>query len=359
MKNRSIDGKSHTKGFVLLSTAVAIVTVIGFLGLAVDAGRLYVIKSELQTYADDAAIAAAWALDGTSKGIANASQAIQNTSGSPSASNRWNFSTQAVTNAQIGFSASAGGPFVSNPVTASGVVFAQVSVSESVPIYFLAMLPAIGSSSTVRAVSVAGQLARNSLGDGLSPFSPDAHNVADPNFGFSIGQQYTLRWPPAGQRGKAGNTCAGDSGYVPSGSSDRGYVNIGQGAGNSGLVSALVDNNFALSSPLTIGSTLSMVTGQKSVSAAMQTRFNEDTDTQSAAYSTYTGNGRRVLIVPVNNAGSPVRLIGFAAFFLPLNACGSKNISPCCATYIGPALEFAGHPAAATGGGLYQVELVH
>src|SRR5438309_7512500 len=111
------------QGFVLLSTAVALVGVIGLLGLAVDAGRMYVTKSELQAYADNAAVAATWALDGTSQGITNASRAIQNLAGTPSASNRWNFATQTVANAQIGFSTSASGPFVSNPASAKNILF--------------------------------------------------------------------------------------------------------------------------------------------------------------------------------------------------------------------------------------------
>jgi len=332
------------------------VGVIGLLGLAVDVGRMYVVKSELQAYADNAALAATSALDGTSQGLTNASRAIQSVAGNPFAANRWNFATQTVANAQIGFSTSAGGPFVANPALAKNVMFAHVTVSETVPMYFLPILPAIGTTATVHATSTAGQIARTSAGDGLSPFSPDAHSLTDANFGFTIGQQYTLRWPPSGQKAAS---CAGDVGYSPAGSSDRGYVDVGQGTGNSGLTSAIVDNNYALSSPLSVGSTLSMLSGQKGVESTMQTRFNEDTDTTSINYSTYTGNGRRVLIVPVNNGSAPAQVAGFAAFFLPVNACGTQNVSPCCAQYIGPALEFSNHPGAANGGGLYQVALVH
>src|SRR5579883_101448 len=163
----------NKEGFVLLSTAVALVGIIGLLGLAVDVGRMYVVKSELQAYADNAALAATWALDGTSQGITNASQAVQNIAGSAPASNRWNFATQAVVNAQIGFSTSASGPFVSNPSSAQNVMFAQVTVSETIPVYFLPVLPAVGTTATVHASSTAGQISRNNIGDGLSPFSPD------------------------------------------------------------------------------------------------------------------------------------------------------------------------------------------
>ena len=224
------------------------------------------------------------------------------------------------------------------------------------PLYFLPVLPSAGPTKTVSATSIAGQLSRNSIGDGISPFSPDAHSLTDPNFGFTIGQQYTLRWPPPGKQGKTG--CAGDAGYSPATSSDRGYVDIGQGGGNSGLISAIVDNDYALSSPMTLGSTISMLTVQGSVSNAMQTRFNEDTDTTSTSFSSYTGNGRRVLVVPVNDGSDPAHLVGFAGFFVPPNACGSGNTSACCAEYIGPALEFANHAGGASSGGIYQVQLI-
>src|SRR5690348_11198823 len=118
-------GRQSREGFVLLSTAVAMVGVLGLLGLAVDVGRMYVVKSELQAYADNAALAATWALDGTSQGLTNASRAIQSVAGNPFASNRWNFATQTVTNGQIGFSTAAGGPFVSSPASAKNVMFAQ------------------------------------------------------------------------------------------------------------------------------------------------------------------------------------------------------------------------------------------
>jgi hypothetical protein len=345
------------EGFVLISTAVSILAVIGLLGLAIDVGRMYVVKSELQAYADQAAMAAAYALDGTSQGLTKASTAIQNVSGSPSQFNRWNFGTRSPANAQIGFSSSAAGPFTSSPSSAPGVRFAQVTVSESLPLYFLPALPSIGASSAVSATSVAGQLSKTSLGDGLSPFSPDAHNTSDPNFGFTAGQLYTLRWPPSGQGSRT--WCGGDAGYSPVSSSDRGYVNVGQPNGNSGLTSALVDNNFFLPLPLSAGSSISMITGQNSASSAMATRFNQDTDITASTYSSYTGNGRRILIVPVNNGSASPVVIGFAAFFLPLNACGTRNTSACCGQYIGSALQFASHPAAAAAGGLYAVELVH
>ena len=53
-----------------------------------------------------------------------------------------------------------------------------------------------------------------------------------------------------------------------------------------------------LSQPLQIGSPVPFVPGQKSVASAIDERFGEDTDTTHATFSTYTGDGRRLLVVP-------------------------------------------------------------
>ena len=47
-------------------------TMTGMLGMAFDIGRMYIAKSELQSFADSAALAAALRLDGQSTGITRA-----------------------------------------------------------------------------------------------------------------------------------------------------------------------------------------------------------------------------------------------------------------------------------------------
>lgn len=340
-------------GFVLLSFGVSLVVIIAMLGLAVDIGHLYVAKSELQGYADAASVAAAYALDGTSAGLARATAAAQGGLGSPR--NSWNFGSQDVASPQVTFASSAVGPFLNSPPTPFGVVFVQVNVTGSMRLYFLPILPAVASTSAVSATAIAGQLVRSSLGDGLSPFSPDAHNTADPNFGFNVGTQYTLKWPPLGQA----TTCAGDAGLTAAGgSSNRGFMDVGQGTGNSALDTVIVNNNFFLPSPLTIGSPVAMFSGNGNIPGSMQTRFNQDTDTTAPNYLAYHGNGRRLLIVAVNDAQATPRVAGFAAFFLDPSPCGAGNATSCCAEYVGAGVEFGNHQGGGLGGGLYQVALV-
>ncbi|MFB3828869.1 MAG: pilus assembly protein TadG-related protein [Bryobacteraceae bacterium] len=345
-----------TRGFVLLTTAAALIAALLAAGLALDVARLFIARSELQVFTDEAALYAAFQLDGSAAGLERARQALA--TGPGNGANRWMFATQPVHNATGAFAASAAGPFEAAPASAAGYRFVRVRVTSSIPLYFLPLLPGLASSQQVSAVSTAGQTMQPGLGEGLAPFSPDAHNPSDPNFGFTPGQRYTLRWPPPGQREKPGNQCSGDVGFLPAGgSADRGYIDVGQGSGSSAAREAIVNNSFFLPNPLTVGSVLTMFTGQDSVTEAMEQRILQDTDRTAATYAAYAGNGRRLLLVAVNNHADPAYVSGFAVFFLPLAPCGDKNTAPCCAEYVGAAVE-GGTGRGAGGPGLYSVRMV-
>ena len=58
----TIQGVSRRRGAVAVFVVVSLVTLLGFAALAVDVGRLYVARSELQSAADAAALAGAWEL---------------------------------------------------------------------------------------------------------------------------------------------------------------------------------------------------------------------------------------------------------------------------------------------------------
>src|ERR1700726_2327512 len=85
------------KGYVLIATACGMTVVLGAAGLAVDIRRAYVARSEVQAYADAAAIAAAAQLNGTSVGISAAQSSAQNVP------NKWNFGTQSISSPTIQF----------------------------------------------------------------------------------------------------------------------------------------------------------------------------------------------------------------------------------------------------------------
>jgi hypothetical protein len=342
---------------VLISAAAAMIGLLMLVGLGVDVGRLYVARGELQIYADEAAVAAAFELDGTPAGLTRARDAAAAGPGSGAHPNRWNFGTAAVTGVIAEFASAPAGPFDSNPASAAGRRFVRVSASGAVTLYFLPVVPGVAAAQTAAAAAVAGQNSRDALGDGVAPFSPTAHNAADANFGYTAGNVYTLRWAPGGQRDKPGGSCAGDAGFDPGSSNDRGYLDVGQGSGASALRAAVVNNGFFLASPLTVGGLLTMYSGQESVPSSVETRFSQDIDVTAATFPDYHGNGRRLLTVAVNDGGNPPKVVGFSLFFLRPTPCGTKNTTPCCAEYVGPAVVGSTRKGAGTAG-LYAVQLI-
>ena len=344
-------------GFVLVTTTVCMIAWLALVGLAIDLGRVQVARNELQVFADEAAMAASFELDGTTSGMSNARTVAAAGPGSGATLNRWYFGTQTVSGVTVKFAQSPDGLFEANPTSPVGYRFVKVQVSGIVNLYFLPIVPAIPGSQNVNASAVAGQSQLDSLGDGLAPFSPDAHSGTDPDYGFTSGQLYTLRWAPPGKRSKALGTCPGDVGFDSGSSDDRGYIDVGQGSGNSGLRDAIVNNTYSLSTPLEVGTTLDEVDGQKSVTSAVNERFAQDSDQSALNFGSYHGNGRRLYTVAVNDGGSPAKVLGFGLFFLQPLPCGTDNTTPCCAEYVGAAVLGSTRRGAGTPG-LYSVQLV-
>ncbi len=93
-------------------------------------------------------------------------------------------------------------------------------------------------------------------------------------------------------------------------------------------------------------------------------RVRQDTDWASGSYAEYlvngTGNGRRLIAVPINTWSPDYRVVGFAAFFLLdsseyQSATGGNK--PFCAEYIGPYVQGSAHQGAG-GAGAFVVRLV-
>lgn len=78
MKN-TITLRKRQGGAVAIIVGLSLVVLIGFLGLVIDLGRTYVLKTELQNAADAAALAGASQLDGTHGGVSAAIQAAKDT----------------------------------------------------------------------------------------------------------------------------------------------------------------------------------------------------------------------------------------------------------------------------------------
>lgn len=409
---RTIRTSGRERGVVVIVFALAAFTLMSTLGLGTDLARMYVAKNELQNFTDAASIAAAAKLDGTAAGLTAATTAATGNV------NKWGFGAQSAGSVTVDFAQALAGPYQTAPGVATGYRFVRVSANGGVPLYFMGMLPGVGFSRTVGARSVAGQGAVPGLGDGVIPFSPDSHDPADPtgNYGFLLGRKYTLKYdkkvgnPPAGTYltsidgvdliGCDADMAAGATGFQPgeTSNSERGYIDLANltpldGGGGAALIRNAILSAVSFQDEI-VPFMYNVVPQPGQIQTeidALNERVASDTDTTTPAYylspqtasgvptqevmnSTYRdattyhvdpsvplGNGRRIVIAPVNDPMAAGLVIGFGAFLLPPNPCaevtvGPKKYYPCCGEYIG-AGTVPGGGSAGSGGGAYRIML--
>ena len=349
---------SKNRGYILVALTLGLVFLLGMAGLAIDVGRMYITKSEAQSFVDSASFAAALELDGTSTGVTRAQTAVANDP------KKWEFQNDSFTGVTTSFGTSAAGPFTTAPPNPpTGYYFARVQTSVSLPMYLMG--PLAGQSASVAAAAVAGRVATTGTAGGEFPFSPytraaSPDNAADP-FGYQVGNQYTLRWGAPGN-----NTTCGTDATRPNLSTNgkiRGYCCVAESAAN--LRQAIVGG---ATDPLTVGNPVPMDNGAKNTEmSAIAQRVEEDTDTTSTTYAQYlssgTGNGERVVYVAVNGGAPSFTNLGFAGFFLLNDSAytGLKGNDSACAEYIGTYVQGAAGQAvsglAPGGSGAYHIKL--
>jgi hypothetical protein len=298
------------------------------LGLALDLGRVYVARSEAQSFTDAAALAASLALDGESF------TAARNAVGGDT-KNRWNMGTETFgANSRATIATEFARPLTTNaskpdpgtwsdaPTTAAGYTFVRVTATAALPLY---ILPLVGTaaSQSVTAMAVGGQVPLASFSSGLLPFSPIGHDG-----GFVIGQRYTLRYPEGRVTGS--NICPGDR-------DDATFLSLAnaQPAGERGFYQdpqeSLVQDevvNGVMRLLVTYPGAIKISGAAMNVAQrALNERIELDTDHASTTYAQYQanvidgkriGNGLRLVGVPVNaGPGAASRNVtGFAGFFL-------------------------------------------
>src|SRR5260370_6081923 len=180
--------RSREGGFVLGAMAVAAVALFGVLGMAVDIGRMFITKNETQAFGDAVALAAVLALDGTSAGIDKAKNAVTNSN------NKWNLGSATVANPTIKFATSSAGPWDPAPNPATGYVYAQVTATVTLPLYFIAVVLRNTSQELVspaKAGPVPHSVPRNPRSPplfrhGLAPYTAVSINTTGPNFGLAV-----------------------------------------------------------------------------------------------------------------------------------------------------------------------------
>lgn len=372
----------------------------GMMGFALDLGRLYLIRGELNQAATAMAIAAAGQLVGTDASPGNATTAAQlsldNANGT---ANKYNFGSLVIgqTTGNLGSTVNPPAYYATvAEATASGAATGSaqadgsaarqvvISINADAPLLFFALLPGGESRKTsIAAQAVAGISAPVCVACGIEPFAIAAVDPTDTvNWGFgdpSAGQLYTFYFDCQGtptpsalaagsavmpyvilNRYDANNTNADETqqlyrdgaggliastGPNPTGSVvSLGCVSIGDPSES--LWASAVPNICSLSAPASVMDALcglqsrldntdpsAACAGAVNNFASLAGGYLPDADQaiqQSDPYTSYTGNGRRILTLPVVNAltvaaNGAMTVLGFAQFFLERNADGSPN----------------------------------
>ncbi len=294
--------RGSRRGAIAILLALSSLGILAMGGLVTDLGRIYIAKNELQNFTDSAALAAVARLNGSASGLSDA------TAEAAANANRWNFDTEAVDSPTVEFATAIGGPYATAPASATGIRFVRVSAQADVSLYLTQVLPGVGNSSSLDAVSVAGLVGQNSRSDGIFPYSPDARNPADPNFGFLLGKLYTLKYDKATTvsatpspttflltlNDKKVIGCPADMEAAPTfrpgfagedgGTSLRGYIDLsdripGVPGGGTTLIRDTMLGRMSFTYPITIGYSLTMEPGNKSaLQLAFMERVAQDTD---------------------------------------------------------------------------------
>lgn len=153
-RSRTARPAEPRKGFVLIVTCMAMTLLLAIAALAIDFGRMYVIRAELQSFTDAAALSAALELNGTDSGIARARNGAERLATGPYAM-RWDMGKQAITNITTSFSPD-NKTWHDRPPSAGEVHFVRVIAAEPAPVIFLRIFEPF-SSTTVAASSVAAR----------------------------------------------------------------------------------------------------------------------------------------------------------------------------------------------------------
>lgn len=379
--------RGRRRGFVLIAFTLSALFLLGVTGLAFDVGRMYVTRSEGQAFVDSAALAGVLQLDGTKDGLLAAELAAQE---NRDQRKRWAFNTESFSTPEVTFSNQAGSGFVQRalvPDPPVGYKYIRVAAKMNVPLTLLRLVVS-ATGSDVAATAVASQVKMKTISDGVFPFAPMAPNPSavvgdEDSWGFTPGQLYTLQWASNPDPNKPNTVCPGDAN--PSmvsrfllDQNRRGFIVEKSSADD--IAEAVL--NGTADYPITEGSSL-MTTGDKeAIIKYVNDRVNADLDptrkydplllddgtvTEIPGPNSYlnpehlrprTGNGYRIVIVPINS-GAPTRtILGFARFLLqPAEYNDQGGAKPLCAWYIGPGI-YGGHGKPVENDGIYRIALV-
>jgi Flp pilus assembly protein TadG len=202
---RSIVSRHRQGGAVIVTAALTLLFLLGFMGIALDFGRLFVVKTELQTAMDSCALAAAQELDGNATTSLTRARSAGKTAGNLNRVNmqsvNWSGQGQLVdaeiTFKDAGYSATA---------DSANARYAQCQHTQ--PAIQMLLLPAMGAFSgntaafpntkSVTALAVATRASAQSTCPVPIALKPKTVGSLAPNYGYVVGEWITLINAPGG-----------------------------------------------------------------------------------------------------------------------------------------------------------------
>jgi hypothetical protein len=371
--------RTGERGFVLMTMALCAVALMGALGTAVDIGRMFIAKNETQAFCDSAALAAALALDGTTSGVAAARAAVSHST------NTWNLGSTRIGNPTVAFAMVLAGPWVASPNPAAGYLYARVTATAPLKLYFLPVLVA-RNIQDVSSSATAGQIPITSFPRGLAPYSGVSTDMTGPYFGLVPGNTYDIQWPQynASRSGCGPNNpdkCFNSPPCADEPKASKAAVVANWGANINGYWGSTSNRSIEQEildvvqlQAVSIGTNIAPVltSGNKAAEAGyLDERASQDvniTDNVAANYLANPHNGRRLIPVPIVDPIDPstTTVIGYGQFLLLANGPGSSNYyvkttngnDPFCAIYVGPYNVGSIGPGAGGSTGASRVKLV-
>lgn len=383
-RNRNKSGSISVQFLVIL-----VPVLLGMMGFAVDLGRLYLVRGELNQAASAMALAAAARLNGTTAATDAANAAANATiDATLTDSNKYNFGsilpgvgTPSLTsdapslayfNDVAGALAAYGQASASSVADGTTARHVTVNLSAEAPLLFWSLL-SLGQSrkTSIAASAVAGVSAPVCTACSIAPFAiADASAGGDAvNFGFTVGSAYTLAYQCTGAVGAAAAAFAGTTrvpyviinkldpsplavqfsteddqlfrdaaqGLVPSSTPGLSCSTVASSIGGGAETiwasatpqacaaaapnASVLDAMCGLSTRLT-DTTPTACSNIANVST-LATAYGADTDitsnidiTAGLDYTTYGGNNRRLMTLPVVDAISTLNVVGFRQFLL-------------------------------------------
>jgi uncharacterized membrane protein len=177
---------ARQRGFVLVALSLSLVFLLGMVGLAVDLGRMYVVKNESQSFCDSAAMFAAKELnteDPDVNGVVAALNKVTWVAQDPNGPQKGlefnsrqfqNITTTFATDCTSPTTACSGSTWVDASTATANPTnyhFVRVQTHNPVNLWFLPIV--VGSTvGNVAASAVAGRAVETNMVQGLAPFAP-------------------------------------------------------------------------------------------------------------------------------------------------------------------------------------------